>query len=49
MTVLIALVVGGQLWTFDTRSDCERYRADFQITAVACTPVPVRLDDDTLE
>ena len=49
MTILIALIVGGQLWTFDTRGDCERYRSDFQITVCTCTPVPVRLDEDTLE
>ena len=48
MTILIALVVGTQLFTFDTKGDCEQYRADFQVTA-ACTPVPVRLDDETLE
>jgi hypothetical protein len=49
MTILIALVVGGQLLTFDTKEDCERYRSDFQVTTVARTPVPVRLDEDTLE
>jgi hypothetical protein len=48
MTVLITLVIGGQLLTFDNRADCQRYRTDWQIAAT-CVAVPIRLNDDELE
>ena len=48
MTVLITLIIGGQLLTFDNRADCQRYRTDWQIAA-ACVAVLIRLNDDELE
>jgi hypothetical protein len=48
MTILIITVIAGQLITFDTRADCQRYIAEMQQATATCTAVPIRMNDDKL-